>query len=58
MVAMANPFDAAGKEAVQQALDYNLQWHIASPEAISRVLAETYRLGSSVSEGSSFRLAQ
>ncbi len=58
MVAMANPFDAAGKEAVQQALDYNLQWHIASPEAISRVLVETYRLSSSVSESSSFRLAQ
>jgi tetratricopeptide (TPR) repeat protein len=58
MVAMANPFDAAGKEAVQQVLDYNLQWHLASPEAIAKVLGETYRLGSSVNDTSSFRLAQ
>lgn len=44
MIAMANPFDAAGKEAIQQLLDYNIQWHLASPEAISKVLKETYRL--------------
>jgi hypothetical protein len=58
MVAMANPFDAAGKEAVQQALDYNLQWHLASPESIAKVLGETYRLGNVVSDNASFRLAQ
>ncbi len=57
MIAMANPFDAAGKEAVQKLLDYNLQWHLASPEAITKVLGETYRLGSSVNSASSFRLA-
>ncbi len=58
MVAMANPFDAAGKEAVQQVLDYNLQWHLASPEAIAKVLGDAYRLGSGVNESSGFRLAQ
>ena len=44
MIAMANPFDAAGKEAVQQILDYNVQWHLATPTAIFRVLKETYRI--------------
>jgi tetratricopeptide (TPR) repeat protein len=44
MIATANPFDAQGKEAVQQLLDYNIQWHVASPAAISRVLREAYRL--------------
>lgn len=43
MIAVANPFDAAGKEAVQQLLDYNIQWHLASPAAILHVLSETYR---------------
>ena len=28
MIATANPFDAQGKEAVQQLLDYNIQWHV------------------------------
>jgi hypothetical protein len=41
---MANPFDALGKEAAQQLLDYNVQWHLASPAAILRVLKETYRI--------------
>ena len=44
MIAMANPFDALGKEAVQQLLDYNVQWHLAAPSAIFRVLNETYRI--------------
>ena len=44
MIAMANPFDALGKEAVQQLLDYNVQWHLAAPSAILRVLKETYRI--------------
>ena len=44
MVAIANPFDAVGKEAVQQLLDYNIQWHLASPSAILQVLQTTYRL--------------
>ena len=44
MIAMANPFDAIGKAAVQQVLDYNVQWHIATPGAIFRVLKETYRI--------------
>jgi hypothetical protein len=44
MIATANPFDAAGKEAVQQLLDYNVQWHIASPQAIFKVLGEIYKI--------------
>ena len=44
MVAMANPFDAQGKEAVQKLLDFNIQWHIASPAAITKVLSEVYRV--------------
>jgi tetratricopeptide (TPR) repeat protein len=44
MIAMANPFDALGKEAVQQLLDYNVQWHIASPTAIRQVLRDAYRM--------------
>lgn len=43
MIAVANPFDAAGKEAVQQLLDYNIQWHLASPSSILQVLADTYK---------------
>lgn len=44
MIAVANPFDAAGKEAVQQLLDYNIQWHLASPSAILKVLTDSYKL--------------
>jgi tetratricopeptide (TPR) repeat protein len=44
MIATANPFDAQGKEAVQQLLDYNIQWHVAAPGPISKVLREAYRL--------------
>jgi tetratricopeptide (TPR) repeat protein len=44
MIATANPFDAQGKEAVQQLLDYNVQWHVAAPGAIAKVLRDTYRL--------------
>jgi tetratricopeptide (TPR) repeat protein len=44
MVAMANPFDAVGKEAVQQLLDYNVQWHLAAPQAIFKVLGDSFRI--------------
>jgi hypothetical protein len=44
MIAIANPFDATGKEAVQQLMDYNIQWHLASPAEILKVLTDTYRL--------------
>jgi tetratricopeptide (TPR) repeat protein len=44
MIATANPFDAQGKEAVQQLLDYNIQWHVAAPGAIAKVLRDAYRL--------------
>lgn len=48
MVAMANPFDAAGKEAVQQLVDYNIQWHLAAPGAIAKALNDAYRLDSGI----------
>ena len=38
MIALANPFDASGKEAVRQLLDYNVQWHFTSPDALTKVL--------------------
>jgi tetratricopeptide (TPR) repeat protein len=44
MIATANPFDALGKDAVQQLLDYHVQWHVAAPQAIVKVIGETYRL--------------
>ena len=44
MVAMANPFDSQGKDAVQKLLDFNIQWHIASPTAITKVLSDVYRV--------------
>lgn len=45
MIAMANPFDAAGKEAAQSVLDYNIQWHVASPQAIIKALSQAYKAG-------------
>jgi hypothetical protein len=60
MVALANPFDAAGKDAVQQLLDFNIQWHTASPAAITKVLSETYRVappGIIGAEGPALKLA-
>ena len=47
MIATANPFDALGKQAVQQLLDYSIQWHLASPAAILKTLTDIYRLNSS-----------
>ena len=44
MVACCNPFDAAGREAVQQSLDYAVTWYLARPEAIIRALQDIYRL--------------
>lgn len=44
MVAICNPFDAAGREAVQQSLDYNVTWYLTRPSALLKVLQESYRL--------------
>ena len=44
MVACCNPFDAAGREAVQQSLDYTVTWYLARPAAIIRTLQDIYRL--------------
>ncbi len=44
MVATPNPLDAAGRQAAQQMLDYHIQWHLASPVAITKVLEEVYRI--------------
>jgi tetratricopeptide (TPR) repeat protein len=44
MVACCNPFDAAGREAVQQSVDYTVMWYLARPAAIIRSLQSIYRL--------------
>jgi hypothetical protein len=44
MVACCNPFDAAGRAAVQQSLDYTVSWYLARPAAIERTLQDVYRL--------------
>jgi tetratricopeptide (TPR) repeat protein len=44
MIALCNPFDAAAKQAVQSSLDYHIQWYLAKPSAIMRVLRDAYRL--------------
>jgi len=48
MVACCNPFDAAGREAVQQSLDYTVTWYLARPDAIISSLQDIYRLESRV----------
>jgi hypothetical protein len=46
MVACCNPFDAAGREAVQRSLDYTVAWYLARPASIIKSLQEVYRLES------------
>ncbi|CAN5536943.1 hypothetical protein BH18VER1_BH18VER1_17120 [soil metagenome] len=46
MVACCNPFDVAGREAVQQSLDYTVTWYLARPTAIVKALQDVYRLES------------
>jgi tetratricopeptide (TPR) repeat protein len=48
MVACCNPFDAAGREAVQQSVDYTVMWYLSRPAAIIRSLQNIYRLDSRV----------
>jgi tetratricopeptide (TPR) repeat protein len=57
MIAVANPLDAAAKAEAQQLLDYNIQWHLASPQAITQVLSATYKVGSVAPETISLRIA-
>lgn len=44
MIAVTNPFDSVGKDAVQQLLDYNIQWHLADPATVTKILTDAYRL--------------
>jgi hypothetical protein len=44
MVACCNPYDAAGREAVQQQLDYTVAWYLARPGAVAKALQDAYRL--------------
>jgi len=44
MVAAANPFDIAARNAVQQAVDYHIQWHLAMPGVIRKILRDVYRI--------------
>ena len=44
MVACCNPFDSAGRDAVQQSVDYTVSWYLAKPSAIAQTLRAIYRL--------------
>jgi len=44
MVAIDNPFDTPVKTLVQQTVDYHIQWHLAMPGDIHRILRDSYRL--------------
>ena len=44
MVACCNPFDSAGRDAVQQSVDYTVSWYLARPAAIVQTLRGIYRL--------------
>jgi Type II secretion system (T2SS), protein E, N-terminal domain len=44
MVACCNPFDAAGRDAVQQKVDYTVAWYLARPGSIVRSLQAVYKL--------------
>lgn len=44
MVACCNPFDAAGRDTVQQKVDYTVSWYLARPLAIVKSLQSIYRL--------------
>jgi hypothetical protein len=44
MVAIDNPFDVSAKAAVQQAVDYHIQWYLALPGIIRKILREVYRI--------------
>jgi len=46
MVACCNPFDSAGRDAVQQSVDYTVSWYLARPTAIAQTLRSIYRLNS------------
>ena len=46
MIACCNPFDAAGRDAVQQSLDYTVTWYLAQPASIIKALQDVYRLES------------
>jgi hypothetical protein len=46
MVACCNPFDSAGRDAVQQSVDYTVSWYLARPAAIVKSLQSIYRLES------------
>jgi hypothetical protein len=47
MVACCNPFDSAGRDAVQQSVDYTVSWYLARPSSIAQTLRSIYRLSSS-----------
>ena len=44
LVAIDNPFDTPVKNAVQQTVDYHIQWHLATPSVLTHILHDTYRI--------------
>lgn len=46
LIAIDNPFDTPVKTAVQQTVDYHIQWHLAMPGVVTHILSDTYRIAS------------
>ena len=44
LAAVSNPFDRVRMERAEAALGCDVQWYLASPESVIRVLGEVYRL--------------
>ncbi|MDX2226780.1 MAG: hypothetical protein SFY92_06805 [Verrucomicrobiae bacterium] len=44
MVALVNPFDEVGRQAVQQNLEYNIHWYLTSPQGMIRILKQIYKI--------------
>jgi len=44
MIAISNPFDSEAMKAVQQQMDYHIEWYLASPKVISKTISDSYRL--------------
>src|SRR5438128_10994683 len=42
MVACCNPFDSAGRDAVQQSVDYTVSWYLARPLALAKTFQPIY----------------
>ncbi len=42
LVAVANPFDASGRQAAQQSVDYQIEWYLAAPDKLQNKISYAY----------------